>query len=135
VSEGWDARLKRLPPRRAPAALKGRVLAAAALRARPWHARPWWTWSLPARAAFVAGVALAAAAALALAGPAAARLSELSAAVRLEALAPLGRALAKVLWLTRLPLAALALMSAAPAAALAGLAAATRARSRPWRIT
>jgi hypothetical protein len=49
-----DARLKRLPNRRAPA----RLAAAVMLRAQPWHHRPWWTWNLAGRLAFVGSVAV-----------------------------------------------------------------------------
>lgn len=48
-----DARLKKLPNRRAPAHFAAAVM----LRAQPWHHRPWWTWNLAGRLAFVASVA------------------------------------------------------------------------------
>jgi hypothetical protein len=117
-------RFKRLPARRAPLSLKGRILAAAALRALPWYRRPFWTWSLPAQTAFAGGVALAAFALAYAAGPASALASEHTArwAARFDWLAPVGRALAKVLWSARLPLAGLAVVAFAPAAALTGLA-------------
>lgn len=119
MSESFDARLRRLPARRAPRTLAPRVLAAAALYARPWHRRPFWTWTLPAQAAFVAAVALGAAALLWLGEPVAASARILPG---LDTLAPLGRALSRLLWLARLPLLGLVVMSAVPAAALASVA-------------
>jgi hypothetical protein len=124
VSESLNDRLKRLPARRAPLALKHRVLAAVALRALPWYRRPFWTWSLPAQAVFAGAVALAAFGLLRAAGPAAAHAAELTGrwAAHFDWLAPVGRALPKVLWSARLALAALAVVAFAPAAALTGLA-------------
>ena len=57
-----DRRLKGLPARRAPLSLSTRILVAAQLQARPWHARPYWTWSPAGQAAFLGALALAAAA-------------------------------------------------------------------------
>lgn len=48
-----DARLKKLPARRAPARLAASIM----LRAQPWHHRPWWTWNLAGRLAFATAVA------------------------------------------------------------------------------
>lgn len=56
-----DRRLKSLPGRRAPRGLSSRILAAAELRSRPWHARPFWTWSPAGQGAFVAVLAVGAA--------------------------------------------------------------------------
>lgn len=131
MSESFEKRLRRLPSRRAPSSLSPRILAAAALYARPWHERPFWTWSAPARAAFAAVVALGALSLLRLGAPMAAELSAAALRARsyVEPLAPVARALNILLWSARLPLAALGALAAAPVAALAGLAVA-RARRK-----
>lgn len=56
-----DARLKAMKPVKAPRGFAARVAAAAELRARPWHARPFWTWAPAGQAAFAAALALGAA--------------------------------------------------------------------------
>ncbi len=129
MSESFDARLKRLPARRAPASLMAATLAAAALYRQPWHRRPFWTWTAPAQAAFIAGVAAGAAALLLAGAPASARfgfwLAEAAAwtSAQFGWLAVLGRAAGELAATARLPLLLLAALSAAPAAALAALAA------------
>lgn len=132
MSESFEKRLRRLPSRRAPSSLSPRILAAAALYARPWHERPFWTWSAPARAAFAAAVALGAFSLLRLGAPLAAEASVLAARAwtLVEPVAPIAKALNRLLWSARLPLAALGALAAAPAAALAGLAAARAGYSR-----
>jgi hypothetical protein len=58
-----DRELKSLPPPQAPVTLLPRVIAAAALRARPWYRREWTAWPVAARAAaLMAAVAFIAAA-------------------------------------------------------------------------
>lgn len=115
-----DARLKALKPVRAPRGFAARVAAAAALRARPWHARPFWTWAPAGQAAFAAALALGAAG---LAGTATAAGAE--ALGRVDWLLTVAAAVLSAAASLKLPVAAafaaaLALC-AAPAAALAAL--------------
>lgn len=114
MSESFESRLRRLPARRAPAALSARVLAAASLYAQPWHRRPFWTWSAPAQAGFSLAMAVAAALLFWQGAELAGRLSWLGA---------LSQAAARLLWSARLPIVLLAALAAAPAAALTGLVA------------
>lgn len=129
MSESLDARLKRLPPRRAPASLMAATLAAAALYRQPWHRRPFWTWTAGAQAAFVAAVAAGACALIFAGEPAAARVWAFAGqawswtALHFGWAAALARALTELMATARLPLLLLASLCAAPAAALAGLAA------------
>jgi hypothetical protein len=116
-NEDLDARFKKLPARRAPKRLTASLMAAAALYQKPWHARPWWTWSVPARAAFAACVAL---------GAVLVASGAHSLLPRAEWLIALSRAWVKVAWELRAPLFVSFVLTAAPAAALTGLAAAGR---------
>ena len=124
----WESdlnrRLKGLPGRRAPRGLSSRILAAAERRSRPWHARPWWTWSPAAQGAFVAALALGAAAmAGASQGPLADALA--SAQDRLGWLQVLAGALGRAAFTARAPLGAAVALSMGlcvlPTAALAAL--------------
>lgn len=110
-------RLKAVPGLKAPASLLPRVMAAAAQRgALPWWKRAWWTWPVPARAAYAGLLAFPAVLVLAWAGPAvhgwAAGLgagSLLAGAWRLGA--PLAKALGTVLGAFKAPLLAAAFFS------------------------
>jgi len=119
-----DRRLKGLPARRAPRGLSARILAAAELQARPWHARPWWTWTPAAQGAFVAVLALGAAA---LAGASQGPLSGALATAqdRLGWLQVLAGALGRAAFTARAPLGAAVALSMGfcvlPTAALAAL--------------
>lgn len=139
MSDAWekklDARLKALPARRAPSAIRSGVLAAAALRALPWWRRPFWTWTPAAQAAFALSLAAAAAALWRFAPP----IPAFDAAPVLAALGrrfdfafTLARAFGRAAWTLRLPLAlgffALSTLATAPAAALAALTARPNSR-------
>lgn len=107
-----DRRMKALPERRAPRGLSARVLAAVELRSRPWHARPFWTWTPAAQGAFVAALTLGASA---LAGTATVAGGEASAALgaRVDWVLTLLAALGAAAWSVK------AFVAAACAAALA----------------
>lgn len=119
-----DRRLKALPARRAPRGLSARVLAAVELRSRPWHARPFWTWSPAGQIAFASALALGAAA---LAGASSAAASQALAELRpgLDWLGTVAAALARAGWSARgvvaAATAAAATLCLIPTAALAAL--------------
>ncbi|MBI3299724.1 MAG: hypothetical protein HYZ75_16280 [Elusimicrobia bacterium] len=128
-----DRRLKALPGLRAPRGLSSRILAAAGPRSRPWHARPWWTWSPAAQGAFVAALALGVAG---LAGASQSPLAEAlaSAQERLGWLQVLAGALGRAAFTARAPLGAAVAVSMGfcvlPTAALAALPRARFAEKR-----
>jgi hypothetical protein len=128
-----EARLKGLRDLPAPRSLSSRVLATAALYAKPWHARPWYSWNAPAQAAFALSVALGA---LLVAQAARVPFMELSGelgrlAARWDWAMALGSGLGRALWSLRAQLAlAVVLFATAAALPVAAIAALSRPRLR-----
>jgi hypothetical protein len=119
-----DRRIKALPARRAPRGLSARILAAAELRSRPWHARPFWTWSPAGQGVFLTALTFGAAALAGASGAAGAEaLARLSPG--LDWLGTVAAALARAAWTVRAPMAAVTAAALTlcliPTAALAAL--------------